>query len=218
MQTSQTTKPTVIRKKTLRRSLTIEERLARIYDNISGTVTNLEGLEAYPTTYGEILPESIPVLFEVFSKYAPLTKITMANKNFYDLGCGIGKIVIGFSYLNPYLKSTGIEIVPERVQRANEALLRIRDDTIKKRIELLCVSLLDDTVHYYDACWIYLSNLVFPYEMNIKIFDKLAKEVKGGCIIICCEPIDHPMFTQINTCSIPMSWSDTAKVIVYSKK
>ena len=211
-------KPTVIRKKTVRRSLPLEERLSRIYENVSGENCNLEGLGAYPTQYGEILPESIKILFEVFSKYAPLTKITMANKNFYDLGCGIGKVAIGFSYLNQYLKSTGIEIVPERVKKANEALSRIRDDSIKKRVELLCLSLLDDTLHYYDACWIYVSNIYFPHEMNIKIFDKLSKELKIGSVVICTQSFDHPLFKELNIFNIPMSWSNLSKVFVYTKK
>ena len=211
---TETRKVTTTRKKTLRRS-TIP--LARLYNNLDGFKANTENLVEYKTTYGEVLPESIPILFEVFQKHAPLTKITMAHKNFYDLGCGIGKIVIGFSYLNPYLKSTGVEIVPERIQMANDALSRIRESSIKSRIEFYCISIMDDSINYSNACWIWISNLVFTPEMNAKLFEKLAKEVKKGCLIVCSQSTNNTAFSHINEYTLPMSWSQISKVHVYIK-
>lgn len=212
---TETRKVAPSRKKTLRRSSTIP--IARLYNNMDGFKADTSNLVDHKTTYGEVLPESIPILFEIFQKHAPLTKITMAHKNFYDLGCGIGKIVVGFTYLNPYIKTTGIEIVPERVQMANEALSRVRDSSIQSRIEFYCISMLDDSINYSNACWIYISNLVFDKNMNALVFEKLAKETKKGCLIVCSQRNDSPSFTHINEYTLPMSWSQTSKVHVYIK-
>lgn len=213
-QSLETRKVTTIRKKTLRRTAI---PLARLYNNLNGFSANTENLVEHKTTYGEVLPESIPILFEIFQKHAPLTKITMAHKNFYDLGCGIGKIVLGFSYLNPYLKCTGIEIVPDRVKMANEALSRVRESSIKSRIEFYCISMMDDSINYSNACWIWISNLVFSKEINAKLFEKLAKETKKGCLIVCSQRTDNTAFSYINEYTLPMTWSQTSKAVVYIK-
>ena len=202
------------RKKTLRKSII---PFTRLYDNLDGFKAKTTDLVAHKTTYGEVLPESIPILFEIFQKHAPLTKITMAHKNFYDLGCGIGKVVVGFTYLNSYIKTTGIEIVPERIQMANEALSRIRDSSIQSRIEFYCISMLDDSVNYSNACWIWISNLMFTPELNTELFNKFAKETKKGCLIICSSRCYNQAFTHINDYTVPMSWSQTSKVHVYIK-
>lgn len=214
IQRNETRKVTTSRKKTLRRPII---PISRLYNNLDGFKANISNLLDHKTTYGEVLPESIPILFEIFQKHAPLTKITMAHKNFYDLGCGIGKIVIGFTYLNPYIKTTGIEIVPERIQMANEALSRIRDKSIQSRIEFYCISILDDTINYSNACWIYISNLVFDNSMNTLLFEKLAKETKKGCLIVCSKESNNVAFSHINEYTLPMSWSQTSKVHVYIK-
>lgn len=211
----ETRKVVSTRKKTLRRTSVIP--LTRLYDNLDGFKANIENILEHKTTYGEVLPESIPILFEIFQKHAPLTKITMAHKNFYDLGCGIGKVVIGFTYLNSYIKTTGIEIVPERIQMANEALSRTRETSIKSRIEFYCISMLDDSVNYSNACWIWVSNLSFDKDINTLLFEKLAKETKKGCLIVCSNKSDNKAFTHINDYTVPMNWSQTSKVHVYIK-
>ena len=210
----ETRKVVSTRKKTLRRSVI---PFLRLYNNLSGFNVNTYNLAEHQTLYGEVLPESIPILFEIFQKHAPLTKITMAHKNFYDLGCGIGKVVVGFTYLNSYIKTTGIEIVPERIQMANEALSRIRDSSIQSRIEFYCISMFDDSINYSNACWIWLSNLAFDKDNNSLLFQKLAKETKKGCLIVCNKESDNKAFTYINEYTLPMSWSQTSKVHVYIK-
>lgn len=210
----ETRKVTSNRKKTLRKT-TIP--FARLYNNLDGFKANTINLPDHKTTYGEVLPESIPILFEIFQKHAPLSKITMAHKNFYDLGCGIGKVVIGFTYLNQYIKTTGIEIVPERVQMANEALSRIRENYIKSRIEFYCISMFDSTINFSNACWIWVSNLMFTKEMNTELFNKFAKETKKGCLVICSQKPETSEFTYLNEYTLPMSWSQSSKVCVFIK-
>jgi hypothetical protein len=117
-----------------------------------------------------------------------------------------------------FLKSTGIEIVPERIIQANTALQRIRDESLKKRIEFLCISMLDNSVNYSNACWIFVSNLGFDNDTNDKLFEKLANETKNGCIIISSKSHNNSNFELLNHISLPMSWSNDSKVYVYNKK
>ena len=212
-QINNTRKVISTRKKTLKKST----HLSKLYEGLSGFGSYKEKYPDHKTTYGEVLPESIPVLYEIFSKYAPLSKISPSYRSFYDIGCGVGKVVIGMATHHSFLKSTGIEIVPERVICANTALQRIKDESLRKRIEIVCISMLDDSVNYSNACWIFISNLCFDKQINEKIFEKLANEIKSGCIIICSKSHSNIQFKQINYISLPMSWSNSSKVYVYTK-
>ena len=218
MQNSSSPTPTrkivTTRKKTLKRS----SNISKLYNGLSGFGIDTAQFPEHKITYGEVLPESIPVLYEVFSKYAPLTKISQPYRNFYDIGSGIGKVVIGMASQHSFLKSTGIEIVPERVIQANTVLQRIKDESLRKRIEFLCISMLDDSVNYGNACWIFISNLSFDNDTNNKLFDKLSNEVKSGCIIISSKSHNNSNFELLNHISLPMSWSNESKVYVYKKK
>jgi SAM-dependent methyltransferase len=204
-----------IRKKTLKQRRIPYERL---YNDLTGFGVSVDGLEAHATMYGELDNSSIPVLYEIFSSYAPLSKIASPYRNFYDIGCGIGKIVVGFAHQHSSLNTTGIEIVPERVKIAHTALERLRDESIKQRIEILCISMLDPSVNYADACWIFVANLCFTPDVQTELVNKLVAETKAGCILICSKEIQHPQFDLCNKLTLPMSWSNESKVYVYRKK
>lgn len=190
----------------------------RIYSGLTGFGVSVDGLEEHATMYGELDNTSIPVLYEIFSKYAPLSKIASPYRNFYEVGCGIGKIVVGFAHTNTLINSIGLEIVPERVKIAHTALERIRDETIKNRIEILCISMLDPSVNYADACWIYVANLCFAPDVQAQLLTKLENETKTGCILVCSKEIASSQFELCNRCTLPTSWSNESKAYVYRKK
>jgi len=214
MQQNQTRKHNLYRKKTMKRGIL---PISHLYEKYNGYSVNISNLEGHSTIYGEVKESSIPILYEIFNKYAPISKISLPYRNFYDLGSGIGKLVIGMCYLNSTLKGTGIEIVPDRVQIANTVLQNIRDISVKKRVENLCISMLNDSINYSDACWIFVSNLTMSDEHNIELFNKLAKEVKQGCVIVCSKLTENPSFKLLNNVSLPMTWSSESKVYVYTK-
>ena len=219
----QTRKSYSSRKKTLKRS---PQKLNRLYEGLNGfDIKRISGFgikiedmpQEHSTVYGELVDESIPVLYEIFQKYAPISKISSPYRNFYDLGSGIGKVVISMAYQNSLLKSTGVEVLAERIVQANTALSRLKDDSVRRRIEFLCLSIYDDSINYSNACWVYLSNLAFTYEVNDKIFIKLANELKKGSIVVSSKPCIYSNFDQINHTSLPTSWSNESKVYVYIK-
>jgi tRNA G46 methylase TrmB len=198
MQSVQPPKPTTARKRTLKRSYNLQ----RLYTT-----------DKYSNE--EILEESIPVLYEIFNKYAPLSKIAPPYRNFYDIGSGVGKVVIGIAKQYSFLKSVGIEIDSEKVVHANTALNRIKDDSLKRRIEMLCISMNDPTINYSNGCWFFISNLDFSYEDNSNLITKLGNESKIGSIIVSLKEISSDKFKQLNYISLPMSWSQDSKVYLY---
>ena len=150
--------------------------------------------------------DNIPILYEIFIKYAPLSKIALPFRNFYHIGSDSGKLVIGMAYMNSTLKTTGIETTPEKVMDGNLALEKVRDLQVKRRVELLCISPFDESVKYANACWIYLSN-----NTEEQLVHKLANDVKKGCIVVCANPLFNPAFVQLNYITLD------SKVYVYSR-
>lgn len=207
-QTKLTRKVRISRKKTL--------KLNKLYEGLSG-FDLVDASENSNIIYGELKDESIPILYEIFSRYAPLSNIISSYRNFYDLGCGIGKIVLGLTALNSSLKGVGIEIISERVQQANTALQRLRDTSIKQRVEFVCLSFLDDSINYNNACWVFISNLCFTDETKEQLLEKLERELNTGSIVVCSSQLNSTKFEQLNHVTLPMSWSDEFKVYVYKK-
>ena len=164
---------------------------------------------------GELSRESIALLYEIFCKYAPLSKIGYSYRNFYHLGAGIGKTLIGIAHKNPTLQSIGIEIIPDKVQTGNSAIEKISDISLRRRIELVCISMLDDSVNYTKACWVYSTNT--DDEIHRKLFDKLAKELTKGCIVVCLKSTTNSFFKEVNNVTLPTIDSINSKVYVYTK-
>jgi hypothetical protein len=207
-QTKSTRKVRISRKKTL--------KINKLYEGLSGFgLANAS--ENSNLTYGELKTESIPILYEIYSRYAPLSNIISSYRNFYDLGSGIGKIVLGLTALNSSLKGVGIEVISERVQQANTALQRLRDTSIKQRVEFVCLSFLDDSINYSNACWIFISNLCLSDDTAQQLTEKLERELNNGSIVVCSKQLNSTKFEQLNHITLPMSWSDQSKVYVYKK-
>ena len=75
------------------------------------------------TLYGELLPSSLHYIIENY-----LTNIT-ATDVVYDLGSGIGKIVIQFAYETSASKCVGIELGLKKYESSMEALHNIVDSS-----------------------------------------------------------------------------------------
>ena len=171
----------------------------------------------YVSTNEGILEESIPVLYEIFNKYAPLSKISVVYRNFYDIGSGLGKVAISMAKQHAFLKTVGVEVDSEKVVLANTALNKIRDEPLRKRIEFYCISIIDPTLNYNNACWILLSNQFFRTEEQETLVEKLVTETKSGCIVISFKELHNSNFKELNYISLPTSNSPDSKVYVYSR-
>ena len=126
------------------------------YNGLTGFNLNTMGVSEHVTTYGEVSNAGIMLLVDNFKRHAPLSKIPTDRRNFFDLGCGIGKIVVGVALLVPEIRSNGIEIVSERVRIAQTALSRIHSKQLSNRIQIRQGSFLDTGIAFGTICWIFM--------------------------------------------------------------
>jgi len=193
--------------------------LLEIYQGLSGFNASTLGLSEHKTTYGEVAEVGMKNLSEKFMHHAPLTNFPETQRAFYDLGCGIGRLVLGMAILHPEIQSKGIEIVPDRVRQAHHAIERLKAKQVTSRIQIRHGSFLDVSVNYGDACWIFLSNLCFDEKIQEEIYRKLEAECKKGCIIICSREFAQPNPSRLEKIelgvNVPMTWSNTSTCAVY---
>jgi hypothetical protein len=178
------------------------------------------GVEGYATTYGEVTPAGIQMMSDIFKKVTPVTSFGSHQRVFYDLGCGVGKIVIGMAILHPEIKARGIEIVPERIRQAAVAMGRIAVKSLAARIKFQNGSFLAPEVHLRDAAYIFVSNMCFSEEVQQQIGEKMERECSAGCVVVASKEFpfraDGP-FRLLEMAPVPMSWSADSKARVYRR-
>jgi len=123
------------------------------------------------STYGEVTQISTNGIVDEFKDYFN------ENTVFYDLGCGIGKMVahIGLQY-NPK-KSCGVELSKERFEGANH----IKETYCK---DMDNISFINESFFNYDvsdATVVYCDNTMYDAELSKMIIDILPE----GCLFIC---------------------------------
>ena len=96
---------------------------------------------------------------------------------FYDLGCGLGKMVLHIGLQYKPKKSCGIELSKERIKGANDLKEKYcKDNNI---ISFIKGDFFKNDLG--DATIVYLDNTVMSHEITKKLIDSLPK----GCLFIC---------------------------------
>jgi len=196
----------------------LHDILIEVYSGINGFNTYSIGATQDKSTYGEVTPSGIRMLYEKFKYYGPIDKIS--RPCFYDLGSGVGKVVLGMAVLNNNIHCYGIENMAERARLANSAYAKIKSSQIKQRVHFIHDSILNKSVGFRDATWIFISNLCFDAETLSQLADRLHAELVSGTIIICSRQLlINPTQFEIleSACVIPMSWSNSSSCWIYKK-
>lgn len=193
--------------------------LLELYQGINGFQANTLGFSDYKTTYGEVTEQGIHALSQQFSARAPLGALPASRRNFYDLGCGIGRAVVGLAILHPELQAKGVEIVPDRIRFAREALNRIKHKQVAARIQIQQGNFLEPTLSLREASWIFISNLLFDDATQRKLYEKMMAELPAGAIVICSKELPLTANSRLERVatgiSVPMTWSITSTCHVY---
>lgn len=165
-------------------------------------------------TYGEILPESLHHI---------LSDMMITKKDvLYDLGSGMGKVVIQ-SYLTfPFQKVVGIELAAKRHRQATQALhyLDTHGYVDKKRTISFIKGDIIETP-YKDATIIYMCSTCFSDALMEKIAEKCS-HLKKGLRIITLKLIPNPSKYKLlltKEYRLAMTWSKSfgSPVYVYKK-
>lgn len=141
--------------------------------------------------YGEVEWSTLKAIGDYLDKQ---TWSTVSNK-FYDLGCGRGRAVLYMSLTGPFEMSIGVEVLPERITLAQQALtqLKVSIPSAGSKVRLYEASFLNPAFKYKDARAIFLSNECFDTETQSALFSKLNIEMPKGSLLFCSkEPIPIP--------------------------
>jgi hypothetical protein len=112
--------------------------------------------------------------------------------------------------------SVGIEVLPERVSLAKDALNKLRASIpiAGSRVKLFEASFLNPAFKYKDAKLVFLSNMCFDTETQNAIFRKLNLEMPKGALVFCSRPPSETLaaFETLGIERVPMSWTPTSEI------
>jgi SAM-dependent methyltransferase len=161
-------------------------------------------------TYGEIEWQTLKLMLDYAQKQP------MPPGRFYDLGSGRGRAVLYMSLTGLFESSVGIEVLPERVALAKQALLKLRASipSAGAKVKLYEASFLNPAFKYKDARLVFLCNMCFDKETQDAIFHKLSAEMPKGSLVFCSRLPDSslPAFETVGVERVPMTWTPTSEI------
>jgi hypothetical protein len=157
------------------------EAAAAILAPIYGSLPDTKAAGQHNLAYGEVEWSTLKTMVE------NIEMLTHTPGRFYDLGCGRGRAVLYMALAGPFDLSVGVEVLPERISLAQQALtkLKLSIPTVGAKIRLYEASFLNPAFKYKDARAVYLSNTCFDTEVQVAIFAKLNLEMPKGSLLFC---------------------------------
>lgn len=157
--------------------------------------------------YGEINFQSLNKL---------LNHLKLGNNDvFYDLGSGVGKVVIQTALTSPIKKSIGVELSLVRYEDAKKALKIATqfDQTLPSRCRFVNADML--TVDLSDASVVYTCSTAFSEQFMKKITSYLASFKQPFRLVSLQDLPDTKHFTLIERLKLNMSWARNTPVYIY---
>jgi hypothetical protein len=181
--------------------------LAPLYNDLPKTTAAGQ----HNLTYGEIEWPTLKHMLEYAEK-----QVWSGPGRFYDLGSGRGRSILFMSLTGLFDHCIGIEVLPERISLAKQALLKLRTSipNAGSRVKLYETSFLNPAFKYKDARMVFLSNMCYDKETNDAIFTRLNDEMQRGSIIFSSKIPDYKL-TNFETVAIerlPMTWTPTSEI------
>jgi hypothetical protein len=126
---------------------------------------------------------------------------------FYDLGSGVGKLIIQVYLTTPVKRSIGIEISPTRWNIAESSRKEVvNDDHIMQGRELVFLNQNIAKAPLNDATVCFISGISFPPQLIQSIMDRLST-LDHDLKVLSVMPLPaHKQFRLIKTYNLPMSW------------
>ena len=161
-------------------------------------ITDKINLNRSSLTYGEVSNLDIGNL---------ISSLKINCENMLDVGSGCGKLVI-YLAITLNINIDGIEIDKNRFNKS-EYLLETYDLYDK-------VNFINDTyenLYFGNYDLIYCCNLVFEYEDNIKLYNKIKNEFNGIVILFIYDKILLPYLTSQHI--VKTSWSNEVPIFLF---
>ena len=160
------------------------------------------------SVYGELTPLGVQRL---------LNHLQLTSEDvFYDLGSGVGKVVLQVAMAVPVRKCVGIEMVQSRCQSAQRILRTARSQGLMqtKKVFFRNESFLESNIS--DATVIYLCSTCYSSNLMRLVVRKI-KKIKKTVTIVTLREFDrkHRGFQFVRTIKLSASWSSDLEAYVY---
>ena len=193
-------------------SSSLRASMRRLYRDISGYEIPRDEVRAIrerrgSPTYGAINFASVHKL---------ITHLELGEDDvLYDLGSGVGKMVLQVAMAVPLRKCVGIEMSPSRHQGARAALSRARELGLLRARE--CELVRGDFMEadLSDATVIYTCSTTFSDRLMRRLMLKLSTLTPGLRFITTRHPIVRHGFEEVDELRLDMSWHRRSPVFVY---
>jgi SAM-dependent methyltransferase len=199
----------------VKKELSHRQIMNRIYKDISGfeipkNDTALIRQSKGSPIYGEINHQALNKLID----YLALTE----NDVFYDLGSGVGKVVLHVAMCSPVKKAVGVELSLARFHDARNALTRALDfmPELKKRVDFVHDDL--QNVDLKKASVIYSCSTAFSQKFMNLLVKNLAIYKHNFRLLSLQELPEQKHFKLINTIPLDMSWMRHCPVHIYERQ
>jgi SAM-dependent methyltransferase len=158
-------------------------------------------------TYGEIMPASTFRLLE---------ELELGDRDvFYDLGCGVGKVVVAAALATCARRCVGIELAAGRLACARAIATRAAREGhfARRRVLLRHADIARSSLD--DATVLYTCSTAFPTPFTRALMRRVAA-IGRPVTFVSAQVLDaHPAFRLQRTLRLDMSWKRGTKVYVY---
>lgn len=187
----------------------------RIYRTIDGFVIPREDLRRVErarssATYGELMPTATVRLLE---------QLRLTRRDvFYDLGAGVGKVVLLAAITTPVARAVGIELASQRAAAGNSALAVARAERIPgaTRAELIEADMLRCPLD--NATVVYTCSTAFPGSVMSRLLRRLARLPRLRLVASLQDFDDHRDFELIATPRLDASWRRRTEIHIYERR
>ena len=159
-------------------------------------------------TYGEITPASVARLLDWLDLHE--------DDVLYDLGSGVGKVVLQAAMTAACRRVVGVELARSRHEIACEALEDAREEGwIRARdVQLVCRNFMK--VDISDATVIYSCTTSFSDEFMAMMVRRLSRQCRLGTLFLSTQELEETTWLQpIRTLRLDMSWRRRGWVHAY---
>jgi len=157
--------------------------------------------------YGEITPGAVARLLE-YLQLGPEDAL-------YDLGSGVGKVVVQAAMTHELRAAVGVELVERRFTMAQEALRRARGRGFLKTKDVRFLRGDFMRADLNGATVVYTCSTAFPVPLMLRMAQRLYRYPSIRCLVTVQDLDDNPWFYEDDVLRLDMTWRRRARVYVY---
>jgi SAM-dependent methyltransferase len=173
----------------------------------SDEISMFEG-KKYNHTYGELTKNGIKTIIDYVIQTS--NNDNLDKYTFYDLGCGSANTLKYACDITNFKKLIGIEFSKIRYKIAKQNIIDKCD------IQLINNDILSSKIKYdKPKSIIYISNLCFSDNINVKLAKKLSKELKSNSIVFSSKLLPINISHKLLNIKLEQSWKADSNAYMY---